>query len=204
MAAAVAVHATAADLPAVTDVLTAAFADDPVQRWLFVPAADPDAGRRTLFEMLLEDYFWLGHLHVAVHGGGVAGAACWSPPDRDAFHGSRLDDLVAALRPHLGEELLSRLAELARAHDLRPSEPHLYLGVLGVGPRHQASGVGAALLAPTLAECDRMGLLAHLESSNERNIPFYLRHGFEVVDAYRCGGDGPPMTIMTRQPRTGG
>lgn len=200
-AAAVAVHATAADLPAVLDVVDAAFAEDPCQQWLFGPAADPDAGRRALFELLVEEFFWLGHVHVVATGGRLAGAAFWGPPDRDAFQGSRVDDLFTALAPHLGDELAPRLAEFGRAHGHRPAEPHLYLGVLGVHPDHQSKGLGAALLAPVLAECDRMGLLAHLESSNERNVPFYEHHGFVAVDAYRCGGDGPPLTIMTRRPR---
>src|SRR5699024_10102481 len=39
------------------------------------------------------------------------------------------------------------------------------------------------------------------ESSNERKVPFYERHGFEVVADYRCGGDGPVMTMMSRRPR---
>ncbi len=197
----VAVHATPADLPAVTDVLVAAFADDPVQRWLFAPAADPDAGRRALFEIFVHDYFWLGHLHVVADTGGIAGAGLWAPPGRDALQGDRVQDLLVALGPHLGDELMTRLGELARTHDHRPVEPHLYLGILGVDPARQSRGHGAALLAPTLAECDRMGLTAHLESSNERNVPFYERHGFTAVESYRCGGDGPLMTIMTRRPR---
>jgi GNAT superfamily N-acetyltransferase len=199
---AVAVHATAADLPAVTDLLTAAFAADPVQQWLFAPAADPDAGRRALFEIFVEDYFWLGHLHVVATGGRIAGAACWSPPDRGVLRGERVQALFDALTPHLGDELAPRLAELARTHDHRPAEPHLYLGILGVDPAAQSRGHGTVLLAPTLAECDRTGMVAHLESSNEENIPFYERHGFAVVEAYRCGGDGPPLTIMSRRPRT--
>jgi ribosomal protein S18 acetylase RimI-like enzyme len=198
---AVAVHATAADLAAVTDVLVDAFADDPVQQWLFTPAADPDAGRRALFEIFVEDYFWLGHTHVVVDAGGIAGAAMWAPPDREVLRGARIQDLLRALTPHLGDELMPRLAELARTHEHRPSEPHLYLGVLGVDPGRQSRGHGAELLAPALAECDRSGLVAHLESSNERNISFYERQGFEAVTAYRCGGDGPQMTIMTRRPR---
>lgn len=201
MAAPAAVHATAADLPTVLDVVDAAFAADPAQQWLFEPASDPDAGRRALFGVLVQDYFWLGHLHVVTSGGRLAGAAFWGPPDRDVFQGSRVDDLFTALAPHLGDELVPRLGEFARAHEHRPPAPHLYLGVLGVHPDHQSRGLGAALLAPVLSECDRMGLLAHLESSNERNVPFYERHGFDVVDRYRCGGEGPPMTIMTRQPR---
>jgi GNAT superfamily N-acetyltransferase len=197
----IAVHATAADLPAVSGVLAAAFADDPVMRWLFAPAADPDAARAALFEVMVEEYFWLGHLHVVAGHGGIVGAALWSPPDRDALQDDHVDRLLTRLAPHLGDELVPRLGEVARTHDFRPAEPHLYLGILGVDPPAQSRGHGAALLGPTLAECDRMGLLAHLESSNERNIPFYERHGFEAVDDYRCGGDGPTMTMMSRRPR---
>lgn len=198
---AVAVHATAADLAPVTDVLVAAFAGDPVQQWLFAPADDPDAGRRALFEILVEDYFWLGHAYVVADAAGVAGAALWAPPDREVLRGERVQDLLGALGPHLGDELLPRLGELGRSHEYRPPEPHLYLGILGVDPDRQSLGHGATLLAPALAECDRTGLLAHLESSNEQNLSFYGRHGFDVVGAYRCGGDGPPMTIMSRRPR---
>ena len=198
---AVAVHATAADLAAVTDVLVDAFAADPVQQWLFAPAADPDAGRRALFEIFVEDYFWLGHTHVVADAGGVAGAALWAPPDREVLRGDRVQELLDALTPHLGDEVLPRLGELARTHEHRPTEPHLYLGILGVAPDRQSRGLGADLLAPVLADCDRSGLLAHLESSNVANLAFYERHGFESVTAYRCGGDGPQMTIMSRPPR---
>ena len=198
---AVAVHATAADVAAVTDVLVDAFAADPVQQWLFAPADDPDAGRRALFEIFVEDYFWLGHTHVVADAGGIAGAALWAPPDREVLRGTRVQDLLGALTPHLGDELLPRLGELARTHEHRPSEPHLYLGILGVDPGRQSRGLGTDLLTPTLVECDRTGLLAHLESSNEHNLAFYERHGFETVTDYRCGGDGPRMTIMTRRPR---
>lgn len=198
---AVASHATAADLAAVTDVLVDAFAADPVQQWLFAPAADPDAARRALFEIFVEDYFWLGNTHVVVDAGGIAGAALWAPPDREVLRGDRVQDLLDALGPHLGDELVPRLGEMARTHEFRPSEPHLYLGILGVAPDRQSRGYGADLLGPPLADCDRTGLLAHLESSNTANISFYERLGFEATTAYRCGGDGPLMTMMTRAPR---
>lgn len=196
------VHATQADLAAVNRVVNAAFADDPCMRWVFEPAADPAAALAELFDAVIGDYFWLGHLYVVSGLAGIVGAALWSPPERDALVGEdRVNELVDRLTPHLGDELWPRLGELQRMHDYRPAEPHLYLGVLAVEPAHQGRGHGAALLAPPLADCDRMGLLAHLESSNERNVSLYERHGFQVVDGYRCGGDGPPVTIMSRTPR---
>ena len=58
------------------------------------------------------------------------------------------------------------------------------------------------LVAPVLAACDQGGFVAHLESSNPRNIGFYERLGFITTEAFRCGSEsGPLMTVMRRQPR---
>lgn len=192
------VHATAADVGTMVDVLVAAFMDDPVQRWIFEPAAHLEAGVRAMFEVIVPDYFWLGHSYVAGDG---RGAALWAPPDRHALREPAVIELLTAIEPHLGDETATRLGEVGRTSQYHPAEPHFYLGVLGVDPSAQGTGVGAQLIAPLLAECDRSGFLAHLESSNPRNISFYLRHGFEVTDEFRCGGDGPVLTIMTRRPR---
>lgn len=197
---ATAVHATRADVPAVIDAVIDAFRDDPVQRWVF-RGADLDAGLRALFTHLVEGYFAVGHAYLVSDPGGVVGAGLWEPPDRSSLPEERIAELLADLAPILGDHLGAVMGELARTYEYRPAEPHLYLGILGVVSRAQSGGFGTALIAPVLAECDRMGMLAHLESSNPRNVPFYLRHGFEVVDAFHCGGDGPVMTIMTRQPR---
>lgn len=196
-----AVHVTRADLGAVADTTAAAFADDPVQNWLFEPAADPDGSRRRFFGFFVEEYFGLGHVHAIRSDGAITGAALWAPPDLDILHGPRLDELIAMMSSELGDQALPRLGELARTAEFRPAEPHFYLGILGVGPAHQGRGLGEVLVGPGLDACDRGGFTAHLESSNSRNIGFYERLGFVVVDDFRCGGpDGPLMTIMQRSP----
>ena len=52
-----------------------------------------------------------------------------------------------------------------------------------------------------LERCDAEGLPAYLESSKERNVPFYRRHGFEVREEIHFGPGGPPMWPMWRAPR---
>lgn len=198
----VAVHATAADLDATSLALAGAFAADPVQQWLFAPAADPDASRLEFFRFFVGEYFAIGHVYVEHGPGGVIGAALWAPPDRNILHDDRIPALLEVVVPALGDETIPRLGELARTADFRPAEPHFYLGVLGVDPGHQGAGIGVRLVESVIAECDRGGFLAHLESSNPVNIPFYERLGFVATDEFRCGGDdGPLMTIMARQPR---
>ena len=52
-----------------------------------------------------------------------------------------------------------------------------------------------------LDHCDAEGTPCYLESSKERNLAFYRRHGFEVVEEVLLPGDGPPLWTMWREPR---
>jgi ribosomal protein S18 acetylase RimI-like enzyme len=84
---------------------------------------------------------------------------------------------------------------------MHPHEPHWYLATLGTAVEMQGRGVGSALLRPVLSHCDAAGLPCYLESSKERNVPFYRRHGFEVVHELKLPDDGPPIWTMWREPR---
>ena len=203
MTAGPAVHALAAELDDVGRSLSDAFADDPVEHWLWEPAADPDAARQRFLRFLVDEYFALGHVYVERGSGGRTGAAMWAPPDRSILPESSIPALLSMVEELIGDEAIPRLSELARTNDHRPAEPHFYLGVLGVHPDQQGKRLGGVLVEPILEACDRGGVLAHLESSNPRNIGFYERLGFVTTDEFRCGGpSGPVMTIMQRRPRS--
>jgi ribosomal protein S18 acetylase RimI-like enzyme len=81
-----------------------------------------------------------------------------------------------------------------------PHEPHWYLPLIGVDPRHQRRGHGSALLQHALAQCDRDHAPAYLESSNPANVPLYERHGFAVMDTIQVGSS-PPIFPMLRRAR---
>jgi ribosomal protein S18 acetylase RimI-like enzyme len=76
----------------------------------------------------------------------------------------------------------------------------MYLSVLGTDPAAQGRGIGSALLAPVLRQCDEDGVPAYLESSKERNVAFYARHGFRVREELALPR-GPQMWLMWRDPR---
>ncbi|MDQ3739817.1 MAG: GNAT family N-acetyltransferase, partial [Actinomycetota bacterium] len=88
----------------------------------------------------------------------------------------------------------------ARMERRHPRAPHFYLPTLGVAPEAQGRGLGSALLAPMLERCDVEGVGAYLESSKERNVAFYGRHGFRVVDEMTFPR-GPRLWLMWRDPR---
>ncbi len=64
---------------------------------------------------------------------------------------------------------------------------HWYLMLLGVEPWRQGEGIGGRLIAPVLAQADADGLPAYLETFVQRDVTFYTRHGFAVLEE----GDEP-------------
>ena len=186
--------ATASDVPALASVLARAFYDDPVARF-----SHPLARRR-----LARMRFWFtGRLRtlladelVFCDEGAERGAALWAPPDRWQLPPGEMVRTVRLVNLRAPQ----MVAGFHRVEKLHPREPHFYLSVLGVDPSDQGSGVGSELMRPMLERCDSEGVGAFLESSKERNIAFYARHGFRVTSEVRFPG-GPSLWLMWRDPR---
>jgi GNAT superfamily N-acetyltransferase len=139
-----------------------------------------------------------GHLYTVEDRGA---AAVWSPPDVEIFGelwGPRIAELLVGLIGEAAGPKLKGLIEMTKHH---PEAPHFYLMLLGTRPESQGQGRGQALLRPILERCDAQGLVAYLESSNPSNVPFYERHGFEVICDVKLGEDGPVANPMQRNPR---
>lgn len=150
----------------------------------------------TLFDSLAKSYLTKESCYFA--GGGDA-VAMWAPPGKWE---TPLGDIFTQLGPFLGAlrwRALHSLRTLTVVEAAHPKEPpHWYLGFLGTVPERQGQGLGARLLSDRLAEVDRAGLPAYLESSNPRNIPLYRRHGFEVVEELPLPWGCPPVYRMWR------
>ena len=84
--------------------------------------------------------------------------------------------------PYVAANLRTTLRLLSLVEAKHPHEPHWYLASLGTAVDQQGKGMGGALMRPVLEHCDAEGIPCYLESSKERNLPFYRRHGFEVVE----------------------
>ena len=79
---------------------------------------------------------------------------------------------------------------------------HWYLWGLGVEPSEQGKGIGGALMEPVLRQAGAEGLPCYLETQNERNLPFYERHGFEVVSDGEVPKHGLRVWAMVRDPHS--
>lgn len=193
--------AARSDIPALAQVLAAAFEIDPFSRWLFGEDERLRERLRVSFRALLRAaYLPKGHTYTTDD---LAGAALWAPPGRWKLTVSQQLRLAPSFLRVLGPRRLSRAGPAGRAIDAaHPVLPHWHLSVLGVAPERQRSGIGAALMRPILERADREGVLAHLETSRAENVPYYVRYGFEVAREFDVPGGGPHMWTMSRRPGT--
>lgn len=78
--------------------------------------------------------------------------------------------------------VLWRWAKLLSTMDKHhPKEPHFYLEILGVDPQWQGIGFGSRLMERLNKWADAEGVGSYLETAKAGNVPFYERHGFQVV-----------------------
>ncbi|MGW5561121.1 GNAT family N-acetyltransferase [Micromonospora sp. NPDC003944] len=183
--------ATPGDRDAVVGTLVATFVKDPILRHLF---PDDDT-----YPRYATAYF--GHLFdKRVHRksiwtiGGGASVAVWEPP---------ADPSAVA---HQSPEAFPYPADVqARVegyhhvvHDVLPSYPFWYLGVLGTHPDSAGRGWGRAVMRAGLNRATADGLPAILETSNPGNVELYRRAGWEVVETL---SEPIPTWIMQQPPR---
>ena len=87
---------------------------------------------------------------------------------------------------------------------LKHAPTALHLMFCGTVASAQGKGLGSVVVRRVLDVSDARGVACYLESSNPRNLPFYKRLGFEVVEEiYPCErwsdkGRGPVCTLMLR------
>ncbi|MEO1061982.1 MAG: GNAT family N-acetyltransferase [Actinomycetota bacterium] len=189
--------ATPEDTDTVAAVLAAAFADDPMLGWMFTDPTKAAIHRRQFFEISARSGIEGGQTHVLDDGGEIVATAVWSAPGAHLY-GSLAGEFVGLLVLAAEGERAGLVGEgFAPLRDLHPEEPHFYLALLGVVPNRRGEGLGGRLLAAGLEVVDRFGAIAHLESSNPRNVSLYERAGFEVVEDVWLP-DGPVVRPMTR------
>lgn len=184
------------DVAPLAAVFARAFFDDPSMRWLYPSARRREAQLRRFFMMRMRVYGGQGE---SVTTEGLLGGAVWAAPERwemrpaDYRHAG---PLVADLAPRL----VRSLRAMVMLDRKQPEQPHWYLAVLATDPPAQGRGIASALLRPVLDSCDSDGIGAYLETSTERNVAFYARHGFRVTEELALP-KGPPVWLMWRDPR---
>jgi len=186
-------------------VLAASHHDYPAFRFQI---SDPQVRNRFLLPFqtgAARDAAIYGSLFGAYLDDHLAGVALWQPPGRFPLSPLRKARMTPALlraaiaAPRAFPRFAGSGAALERAF---PDEPVWYLETLGIHPNAQRRGLGAALLAAGLAVVDADHVACHLHTSNEANVEYYKRWGFELTQpGFPAGPNGPTYYGMTRPHR---
>jgi GNAT superfamily N-acetyltransferase len=192
-------RAGAADLPAVAAVLSRAFYDDPIFRWIFPDDEQRAASLPAFFAVFAEPF--APHDAVFTAAGG-RGAALWLPPGRELVAEEQAAEFGRRVLDASGTQAdASRMQAALELLDANhPHEPCWFLNFVGVDPSLQGRGVGSTLLRVVLDRADREGTPAFLDATSAENRRLYERHGF--VGTRELSVDGsPPFYSMWRAAR---
>ena len=185
--------------------LARALAEDPLSRYAFPEPEVRESRLAWLYGRTVAYGLRYGRVFAASEGKAVA---VWLPPERPWMTiGGMVRVGFFASPVMIGWRGFRRIRAYARVKSrLRRnivSGPHWYLTVIGVDPALQGKGWGSRLVRYVSERADAGGVPMYLETTNERNIPFFERGGFRVRSEARVRPDGPCVSAMVREPEGG-
>ena len=192
-------RATAADADRVTEIITLAFAQDPLWGHALARPGGGDGHRAEFWRLFVEGalrypWTWLA-------GGGEA-TSIWIPPGGTDMTPEQEHRLAGLAAGHLGPAADHYVELLGRFDAAHPrAEPHYFLTLFGTHPDHRGQRIGMRLLAHDLELIDAEHMPAYLESSNPANNRRYASAGFEPHGEFSYPGGGPVVTTMWRPAR---
>lgn len=181
-----------------------AFASDPLFTWVFPSSETRPAALRRFMRVPVEYGVRYGRV-TASHD---AKAVCvWIPPGPGLTIPRMIRCGFLGIPFRVGFGPFARFAGangvMDKIHKRRVPESHWYLLLVGVDPELQNRGVGSALVKEGLLQADQSSCPCYLETSEKRNLAFYERHGFVVLEEATLGKGGPLAWAMRREPQRG-
>ena len=191
--------ATYSDVDEAVQVLAAAFAEDPITGFLLAPGSGYPGRVARFFSILMRVRIALDMpVILARESGRINGAAMGYTTARPKWPSDLAEEWSAFENSTAG--MVARMAQYESIADkFAPSEPHYYLGVIGVDPKLRGRGIGNRLLTAfcSLSADDPLSGGVYLETAQPSNIPFYRGAGF--IEAGRENlGNGPLWCMLLR------
>lgn len=189
--------------PVLAEVLTRAFAEDPLCSYLFPEPERRAQQMRWIFEREVRAAAHRGEAYTTPD---LAGSAHWRSPEESTAHWFwaqaragfwRIPFRLSPVELARGLKILTDVA----AHMTRNiREPHWVLDSLGIAPERQGQGITGILLRPVLRRADEAGIPCYVMTNKEKNITLYEHFGFRVTDRYFLSNTDVLMCGLRRAP----
>jgi ribosomal protein S18 acetylase RimI-like enzyme len=196
---------TLAEADAATESLVQAFAEDPLLAYLLPDAAS--RSRRAFHCLGAVVRYGLLFGEVYATSPNMEGVAVWLPPEESnpSFR-KMLRAGVARLPITAGVRCTWRFwkleCHLSAVWDRHGRMPHWYLALLGVLPAAQGCGHGGQLVSAMLRRFGEQRLPCCVDTANSKNVPFYERFGFTLVERAPLPGTEVGYWFLRREQKT--
>jgi ribosomal protein S18 acetylase RimI-like enzyme len=184
--------------------VAAALESDPFYRCITAQFASDEARRRAVLSAYLDYSIGQGmRIGRVVHPEEAdLGVAVWLLPQSDEVRKRERAHKHEFLGELLGESGFTNYQRMvdymsARASAVVPIDAW-YLSIVAIAPHAQGRGLGARLLAPTLAEAAAARAVCYLETFSSRSRRFYERLGFVAQGEFPEPTSGAQYAILTR------
>ncbi len=143
---------------------------------------EQDGDRRKRIEELMSYSFDICRLFgdIFLSEDNRACALMLYPDKKKATIKSTWLDLKLVFRSIGFKGISKTLKREALLKEVRGSERKTILWFIGVDPKDQHKGLGSNLLQSVIAYSDELGRPIYLETSNNNNLPWYAKFGFEI------------------------
>lgn len=185
----------------------AAFKDDPFILHAFCHKANQDEHGKVLqdtFQVTMQDVLSRPDRRVLHMDDSGRCFAAWSLMGKEPNEIGRMFRVVTGFIKKIGFRRTFRMAPLFDAlRKAHATKPHVYLIIFATHPDAQGQGLGSSVMRKMTQYLDEHQLPAYTESSNPRNVPFYQRHGFKIVEQpiSTLPKGTPTCTSLWREPK---
>jgi ribosomal protein S18 acetylase RimI-like enzyme len=193
------------DVKRTCEMLGRAFYDDPVSKFVYPDEEERKEKLQYGFYMLYQ--YGIRHCVTYAISDDLEGTVTWSPPDKiyPSFwemmrYGGFYSMRKAGLKMKSFRRSMAVFTYEEKMHKQLVPYKHWYLQNLAVDPEQQRKGYGAKLLGAMIPKIDAIGLPIYLETNKERNLSFYRKFGFEIIEHVIIPKTDVPLWCMLRKP----
>jgi len=183
-------------------VLGRTFKDNPLSIYRIPDDSDRVQKLKFLFEFTIRYGVLFGEVYSTSPN--LEGIAGWIPFEK--VYQSTEDQIRSGGKKivnEFGMEFIKKQYSLQKfldiLHNRNAPFPHLYLYPLGVDPRFQGKGYGSLLLKAMFEKVDQTGMPIYLETDKEKNVSFYQKHEFKVMEKISIPNTDIPVWAMLRK-----
>lgn len=192
---------TPADIEPAAYILSQAFADDPLTRFLM-----PNRELRVrTFQAFFRAYGALNIKHQRGYGSGdpLAGIAYWKFPGQvgrsiNIEYLAAFAPLLLTLYPIAFFRLRVLSKKVEKLRQKHAPEPHFYLDYIGVLESWRGKGLASKLMRPVLKEADSEGVVTYTDTNAPEDVPLYEHFGFHCMEECRVTSTGVTIWALRR------